>query len=74
MPDQIPMQTRVDRSEIVMNDQLSIVLKKNEEKGKSIASSVFWILGVIELILLFVAISNGGAEAGVGFAIFVFGI
>lgn len=32
MPDQIPMQTRVDRSEIVMNDQLSIVLKKNEEK------------------------------------------
>lgn len=32
MPDQIPMQTRVDRSEIVMNDQLSIVLKKNKEK------------------------------------------
>ncbi len=37
MPDQIPMQTRVDRSEIVMNDQLSIVLKKNEEKfGKTV--------------------------------------
>ncbi len=37
MPDQIPMQTRVDRSEIVMNDQLSIVLKKNEEKfGKTL--------------------------------------
>lgn len=32
MPDQIPQQTRVDRSEIVMNDQLSVALSKNEEK------------------------------------------
>ena len=32
MPDQIPQQTRVDRSEIIMNDQLSVVLSKNEEK------------------------------------------
>lgn len=31
-PDQIPMQQRVDRSEIIMNDQLSITLQKNEEK------------------------------------------
>ena len=36
MPDQIPMQTRVDRSEIVMNDQLSIALSKNEEKFNKI--------------------------------------
>ena len=32
MPDQIPQQTRVDRSEIIMNDQLSVALSKNEEK------------------------------------------
>ena len=31
-PDQIPMQTRVDRSEIIMNDQLSITAEKNEAK------------------------------------------
>lgn len=31
-PDQIEMQTRVDRSEIVMNDQLSITAEKNEAK------------------------------------------
>ena len=31
-PDQIPMQQRFDRSEIIMNDQLSITLQKNEEK------------------------------------------
>ncbi len=36
MPDQIPMQTRVDRSEIIMNDQLSIALSKNEEKFNKI--------------------------------------
>lgn len=49
----------------------NFVLKKNEENGKIIAASVFWILAVIELILFFVAISNGGAEAGFGFMIFV---
>lgn len=31
-PDQIPMQMRVDRSEIIMNDQLSITAEKNEAK------------------------------------------
>ena len=35
-PDQIPMQTRVDRAEIIMNDQMTISENLNREKiGKS---------------------------------------
>lgn len=35
--DQVPMQTRVDRSEIIMNDQMSIMAEINEAKfGKSL--------------------------------------
>lgn len=35
-PDQIPMQTRVDRSEIIMNDQLSVTEEKTKEKFGSV--------------------------------------
>lgn len=35
-PDQISQQLRVDRSEIIMNDQLSITLEKNAEKLDSV--------------------------------------
>ena len=34
--DQVPQQTRVDRSEIIMNDQLSVTAEKNAEKFGSV--------------------------------------